>query len=315
MELYFLMKIKYFVSLLFCYNIVFAFPNQDELVQMNNYKIATYDTIWQRMLAGFKLHHKETNLVKYYEYQYTKNPRLFERILWHAALYLYFILDAVESYGLPTEVALIPIIESDYNPFSTNDALHYDGIWQITPKTGRIYHLYERYHVNYRKSVYYSTNAILQYLYKLNLIFKNWEITVAAYNMGLGNTLRLLHHHHNVFGFLHHHKIPEVTTVYIAKLYALANIITYSKKFHIRLPKVPNIQTLVLIDPPIHTTVESVYRHSHTKFNVFMWLNAQFNSLKYVISPHNKILLPVNNAKIYMQYLYNKKIDIGDIVH
>ena len=195
--------------------------------------------IWQEIRAGFKLEPFDHKLVKRHEKRYTRNPQHFERILERAATYLPYFLEQTNQQNLPTEIVLLPLIESAYNPrvYSSRGAA---GLWQFMPATGRLYGLNQDWWYEGRRDITYSTQAALKHLVRLNKKFDgNWPLTFAAYNAGSNGIKRAIKSNQRKdkatdLGSL---RLNSETRNYYPKLMAVKNIIQNPTAYGIELPK------------------------------------------------------------------------------
>ena len=227
---------------------------------MNNYNVRQSDNIWDRMSQGFQLNHDETKLVKYYEKFYTKNQATFDKLIKNATPYLYFVLTQTERAGLPSELALIPIVESDYDPLTINGTGRYDGMWQFTPMTGSRFGLNEDNNINDRKNIIKSTNAALAYFNYLNLMFKQWDVAIGSYNWGEGGMYKAIVASNQKIGNVTYSDLPlrKITAVYYPKIVALANIIQHPKEFGIKLDNIPNQPYFAIVHPTSNISINEI---------------------------------------------------------
>ena len=139
--------------------------------------------LWQRIRSGYALPELDTPLVARHEHWYASQPDYVARMTDHARMYLYFIVHEVERRGMPTEIALLPMIESAFNPtaYSVSRAA---GIWQFIPSTGKHFGMQQNWWYDGRRDVIGATNGALDYLQNLHDEFGDWELALAAYNCG-----------------------------------------------------------------------------------------------------------------------------------
>ena len=123
----------------------------------------------------------DSNLVADWETYYSSRPDYFARMIDNSAHFLYHIANEVEQRGMPLEIALLPMIESAYNPVAYSSA-HASGIWQFIPSTGKTYGLKQNWWYDGRRDVIAATGAALDYLQTLYRMFNDWELALAAYN-------------------------------------------------------------------------------------------------------------------------------------
>ncbi|RLM51913.1 lytic transglycosylase, partial [Halobellus sp. Atlit-31R] len=174
-----------------------------------------------------------------------------KRISGRASPYLYHIVQELEKRGMPTELALLPVIESAFNPqaLSTADAA---GLWQFVPGTGRDYDLKQNMFKDERRGVLASTDAALSYLQRLYTMFGDWQLALAAYNWGEGNIQRIIKKNQALgkgtdFDSLAELMPPE-TRNYVPKLQAVKNIVANPAQYNVTLPAIDNQPYFTAID-------------------------------------------------------------------
>ncbi|MDH5553532.1 MAG: transglycosylase SLT domain-containing protein, partial [Nitrosomonas sp.] len=145
--------------------------------------------LWQRLRNGFALEPLHNKHIKRNEISYTKNPKFLYRITKRSERYLFYIVEEVESRGMPSEMALVPLVESAFNPIakSSSNAV---GLWQFIPDTGKSFGLKQDGWLDERQDVIAATHAALDYLQALNNKFDDWNLALAAYNWGQGAVSR-----------------------------------------------------------------------------------------------------------------------------
>ncbi len=212
---------------------------------------STYKTIWPTMTSAFTLDHvKQNPAVAEQINWYQQHPALVNKIISQASPFLYYILQEIKQRELPGELALLPFIESGYDPtaYSYRGAA---GLWQLMPGTASGFGITQNWWYDGRRDVYDSTKAALNYLTYLRDFFDNdWLKAIAAYNSGEGTVQNAVHRnsqsqHATDFFSLH---LPKQTEAYVPKLLALAVIISHPKRYHIDLPFVANKPTIASVD-------------------------------------------------------------------
>lgn len=164
--------------------------------------------------------------------------------------YMYYIIDQLQTRNMPIELAIIPLMESAYNPKATSSAKA-AGLWQMIPSTAKAYGISSTYWYDSRRDLIASTDAALNYLQYLNNLFQeDWLLTLAAYNGGEGRIQRAqrwnqIHHLPTNFWAL---KLPKETMRYVPKLLAIVDIVQNSTKYHITLPKGDYTNALIQIN-------------------------------------------------------------------
>lgn len=308
------MKINKFFLLFSCsYQLSFAFIDfsyndisfANNTMLLDNYQTSDYDDVWERMISGFQLQYYNSSRVRYYEDFYSKNPAKLIDTFNKASTYIYFILNQIERYGLPTELALIPIVESNYDPEAINGTGRYDGIWQFTLLTGQRFNLYENNEINDRKNIIKSTNAAVSYFIYLQSLFKQWEVAIGAYNWGEGAMYKAILDSQQTIGNVNYEKLPlrKITADYVPKLIALSHIVKNPNKFGISLNYVSNVPKFQVSKPIVEDKVKNIVENSQISLNQFKILNPQFKNKASLVTYSNLIVLPNNNYNFYIASL------------
>ena len=141
--------------------------------------------LWQRIRRGFAMEPLASGVVQEQEKFYVTRPDYIRRFVERGSKYMYHIVEEVERRNMPTEIVLLPIIESAFNPQAYSRAAA-SGMWQFIPSTGKNFGLKQDYLTDHRRDVLLSTDAALDYLQKLYGMFNSWELALAAYNCGEG---------------------------------------------------------------------------------------------------------------------------------
>ncbi|MFM2347319.1 MAG: hypothetical protein RL654_2072, partial [Pseudomonadota bacterium] len=148
--------------------------------------------LWGRVRTGFGMPDLDNDLVRQHERWYASRPDYVQRMTDRGSRYLYHIIEEVQRRGMPTELALLPFIESAFNPQALSSA-RASGMWQFMPLTGKDYDLKQNLFRDDRRDVLASTRAALDYLGRLNKMFNgDWQLALAAYNWGEGNVKRAI---------------------------------------------------------------------------------------------------------------------------
>jgi len=272
-----------------------------DLMILNNSNSQQFNDIWSRMRAGFKLDHTQNDRVKYFEKVYTKNPKSFNKLMNNAIPYLYFLLSETERNGLPAELALIPGIESSYDPLAKNPTDAYAGMWQFVPSTGRRFFMTQNDDIDERRDIVKSTRSALKYFNYLYLMFHQWDVAIGAYNWGEGGMYRAILNSDMKLGQVQYTdlQLRQITADYVPKIIALASIIENPGKFGVTLNDAPNRPYFAIITPAPSTTVSDVSKLSNVDKQIFTKLNAAYKDTDYQLTAKNNILLPETNQNIY----------------
>jgi membrane-bound lytic murein transglycosylase D len=199
----------------------------------------TKTAIWVRMRTGFDFPAVEQDAVRHYIDEYVKHPHLFEQLLKRGEPYLFHILNRIEQGGMPAELALLPVIESAFDPFATSPA-GAAGIWQFMPETADYLGLKQDGWYDGRRDVITSTEAALGYLKQLHKRFDgDWLLALAAYNAGGTRVQRAIRHNRDTGKPVDfwHLALPAETRSYVPKLIALRTIIENPHDYNISLPR------------------------------------------------------------------------------
>ena len=197
--------------------------------------------LWGRIRRGFKMPDLDTKKAQNSTRWYAAQPDYIGRMTARASMYLYYIVEEIEKRGMPTELALLPFVESAMQPEAVSFAKA-AGLWQFIPSTGRLYSLEQSLWKDERFGVTESTRAALDYLQKLYAEFGDWQLALAAYNCGEAGVERALararkQHRSLAYKDL---RLPNETQYYVPKLQAIKNIIADPQRFGIALPAIRN---------------------------------------------------------------------------
>ncbi|MGR2826454.1 LysM peptidoglycan-binding domain-containing protein [Acinetobacter sp. 1124_18A] len=204
--------------------------------------ILKHGDVWKRMSVGFKmdLNHWDSRIEAQRSWFISRQPYL-DRLSARASRYLYHTVKEAERRGLPTELALLPVIESSYDPAATSSAAA-AGLWQFIPSTGRIYGLKQTGMYDGRRDVVESTRAAYEFLGSLYNQFGSWELALAAYNAGPGRIQQAINRN-QAAGLPTDYwslKLPQETMNYVPRFLAVAQIIKNPKAYGVELPPIAN---------------------------------------------------------------------------
>ena len=264
-----------------------------------------YADLWQRIRAGFQLDELASPMVAAQADAFADRPESIKRIVERSRRYLYFIVEAIETRGMPTEIALLPVIESAFNPTAYSSA-HASGIWQFIPSTGKNYGLNQDFWYDGRRDVLAATDAALDYLEKLHAQFNSWELALAAYNWGEGAVERAVAK--NVAKGLPTDYLslamPAETRGYVPKLLAVKNLIADPAKYGIALPAVANEPYFAVVTTQRPLDVKLAAKLADVPLAEFVALNA--GHMRPVIRATNRsqsLLVPVDRVERFQANL------------
>jgi membrane-bound lytic murein transglycosylase D len=269
--------------------------------------------LWERIRRGFTMGEMMSPLVQDYERYYINKQDYMKRFVTRGSRYLYHIVGEVERRGLPTEIALLPIIESAFNPQAMSGAKA-SGMWQFMPSTGSYFGLKQDWHADNRRDVVLSTNAALDYLTRLYGMFNSWELAFAAYNCGEGCVGRAIKANEakglpTDFQSLN---LPNETKNYVPKLIAVKNLVLSPGSYGIELTAVDNRPYFVRVPAPQKIDVKLAAKLAEMPADEFAALNPAFN--RPVASGRGYLLVPVESADTFRTNLELYKSLNGPLV-
>ncbi len=204
--------------------------------------------IWQVLRSGFRLTGTMNPRVRVELNWYIHHPGYMERTATRAKPYLYFILKSVRKRHLPAEIALLPIVESAYDPYAYSWA-HAAGLWQFIPSTARHFGIKINWWFDGRRDLIQSTRSALNFLSELHAQFGSWLLALAAYNSGAVTVEDAIQENQRLgrptdFWNL---DLPAATEAYVPRLLAVRDIIEHARRYGIHLPKIPDTPYLSVV--------------------------------------------------------------------
>jgi len=279
-------------------------PSPGQFVELPNAsrRVLTLDLtrdandIWDRIRRGFGMPDLDTELVAEQQLFYLNRPAFLNKVFERGGRYLWHIVDELERRGMPTELALLPMVESSYNPMAYSRS-HASGLWQFIPSTGRSYNLTQDNWIDERRDVIASTAAALDYLQTIYDMHGDWHLALASYNWGEGAVGRAIQRNldEGLPAEYSHLRMPDETRNYVPKLQALKNIVAQPELFHIELPYVPNSRHFVSIDTPGGIDLATAARLADMPLDEFLALNPSYK--RPVIAESGSLVVPVDRAE------------------
>jgi membrane-bound lytic murein transglycosylase D len=262
------------------------------------------ESIWPRIREGFAIPEVEGRRVAQFERWYQKNPEYVGRMLARASLFLHYIVEEIEKRDMPMELALLPMIESAYNPTAYSRA-HASGIWQFIPSTGKRYGLEQNWWLDERRDVIAATKAALDYLEMLHAEFNDWHLALAAYNYGENGVRRAIKRNkkRGKSTDYYHLRMPRETRNYLPKLQAVKNIISDPEQLNLALPEVADRPYFTIVEARQHIDIEVAARLAEMSIEDFEVLNAAYNRPVIASDGGRKILLPLDKAEAFITNL------------
>jgi membrane-bound lytic murein transglycosylase D len=256
--------------------------------------------LWARIRKGFKMPDLDTDHVRRHEQYYATRPEYMQRMTDRSRKYLFHIVEEIERRNMPMELALLPFIESAFNPQAVSSA-RAAGMWQFMPATGKDFSLKQNVFRDDRRSVLDSTRAALDYLQRLHGMFGDWHLALAAYNWGEGNVGRAIKNNQarGVGTAYTDLNMPDETRNYVPKLQAVKNIIGNPEQFRADLPLIENHPYFQSVTVQRDMDVELAARLADVPVDDFKALNPQLNRPVILAAGTPQILLPWDNATVF----------------
>ena len=261
--------------------------------------------IWERLRTGFNLPQQVTPSVQAHIDTFRNHPHHIERILQRGEPYLFYILSRVEERGLPAELALLPVIESAFDPFASSPA-GAAGIWQFMPATAKHVGLRQDWWVDGRRDIIAATEAALDYLSTLQQRFDgDWLLALGAYNAGGARVNKAIRRNRSQGKPLDywHLPLPEETRGYVPKLIALRAIIANPAAYNIALPALANSRYFTAVDTGGQLDLQVAARLTGTSMDELQRLNPGLTrSITPPASPHT-LLIPKASEQRFRERL------------
>ncbi|WP_234985915.1 lytic transglycosylase [Pseudogulbenkiania subflava] len=268
-----------------------------DMMLLNSSLLRNGDNVWQRVREGFQLDEVNAELVRRHERSLAARPEYFSRILERSHKYLFHIMNEVERRGMPTEIALLPAVESAFVA-TAQSSVGASGLWQFMPSTGRHYGLEQTWWYDGRRDVTASTSAALDYLDYLHGLFGDWNLALAAYNWGEGNLTRAIARAQaaGLEPTYENLKLPNETRNYVPKLLAVRNLLASPDKFGLKLDKFPNKPYFVAVSTGRHMDLDVAAKMAGMSVSEFKELNPAFNLPVYAHKAGRQMLIPANRV-------------------
>jgi membrane-bound lytic murein transglycosylase D len=264
--------------------------------------------LWERVRRGFAMPDINGDLVRHHEQWYANRPDYVQRMTERGSRYLFHIVEEVDKRGMPTELALLPFIESAFNPQAMSNA-NASGMWQFMPATGREFELAQNVFRDDRRNVLASTRAALDYLQRLHGQFGDWHLALAAYNWGEGNVRRAIARNQKLrkptnYASL---RMPNETRHYVPKLQAVKNLVARPDAYAVALPELANHPYFLTVPIERDIDVDLAARLAGLELDAFQQLNPQLNKPVILAAGTPQILLPYDNANVFVRNLGTHK--------
>jgi membrane-bound lytic murein transglycosylase D len=265
---------------------------------------APSSNLWIRIRDGFEMEPMNTPLEIEQVRWLSARPDYVHRSMARSSRYLFYIVQEVNTRNMPTEIALLPFVESAFVTHAKSSAKAM-GLWQFMPATGKDFRLTQNVFRDERRDVLQSTDAALDYLQRLHKQFGSWDLALAAYNWGEGNVSKA--QKRNLAAGLPTDylslKMPKETRNYVPKLMAYRQIVLDPQAYGIVLPDLENHPYFVAVDVGSDIDVALVIRLSEIPEDEFHSLNPSFNKPVILSNANQQILLPFGHAEVFQENL------------
>ena len=269
----------------------------DAVAEMNLVK----RDLWGRIRAGFAMPELDTPLVAQKEKFYLDRPEYLQRMFDRGARYLHYIVEEIEKRGMPTELALLPFVESAMNPVALSSAKA-AGLWQFIPSTGRAYDLSQNWWVDNRRDVVQSTRAALDYLQTIYEMHGNdWFLALASYNWGENAVARAIKRNEakgKPTDYLSL-RMPTETRHYVPKLIALKHIVMQADELGLTLPALPDKAYFVTVEKTRPIDLKLAAEFAQMSVADFVALNPAHNRPVIAANKNNVLKIPADKIDAF----------------
>ncbi|HEY1391778.1 MAG TPA: transglycosylase SLT domain-containing protein [Methylibium sp.] len=264
--------------------------------------------LWVRIRHGFAMPDLDNDLVHEREQWYADRPDYVQRMTERGGRYLFHVVEELDKRGMPTELALLPFIESAFNPQAMSVAKA-SGMWQFVPATGKHYALKQNVFRDDRRDVLASTRAALDYLQRLHDMFGDWQLALAAYNWGEGNVNRAIARNQRAGLPTDYQSLsmPAETRLYLPKLQAVKNIVSHPEAFGLSLPPLANHPYFLRVPIQRDIDVAVAVQLAEVPMEEFKTLNPSLNKPVILAAGTPQLLLPYDNASLFLRNLEEHK--------
>ena len=262
-------------------------------------------SLWQRIRNGFELPHQEHKRITANIKWYARHPSYVNRVAKRAEKYLYLIVEEIEKENVPLEIALLPVVESAFQPFAYSHG-RAAGIWQFIPGTGKLYGLKQNWWYDGRRDIKASTKAAIKFLSEMKRNFNDdWFLALAAYNSGWGTVRKAIRKNKRrgkptTFWDL---DLPRETEGYVPKLLAIAEIINNPAKYGIELRHIKNEPVVTEVNIESQIDLALAAELAEISMEELYILNPAYNRWATDPKGPHKLLLPLEKESIFVQNL------------
>ena len=260
--------------------------------------------LWVRVRKGFTIPDVDSPLVAKWENYYASRPEYLNRIINRSNPYIFHVVEEVEKRGMPMEFALLPMIESAYNPRAESHAKA-AGMWQFIPATGKRYGLERTWWYDGRRDVVAATGAALSYLQEIHDMFGDWQLALASYNWG-ENAVKRAVNRNMAAGLSADYvdlRMPDETRNYVPKLLAIRNIIADPAAYGVELKPINNQPYFTTLQTGKHMDVSVAAKLAEISVDELLRLNPGFIRPVIAHKEDRQLVLPVGKKDIFERNL------------
>ncbi|MGL5007080.1 MAG: LysM peptidoglycan-binding domain-containing protein [Plesiomonas sp.] len=261
--------------------------------------LAQQQGVWDYIGSTLKIPVPNNERIRSQKARYLRNKSHLQRVTERSEPYLYWIVEEVKKRNMPIEVALLPMVESAFDPNATSSA-NATGLWQITPATGRNYGLDQNWWYDGRRDIGASTRAALDLLQRLNKMFDgDWTMTLAAYNAGEGRILKAIKANkaRNKKTDYWSLDLPRETALYVPKVLALSDIVRHADKYALKLPHIDKSSALARVNVGQQFDMNSAAQVAGMSVDELQALNPAYTTRATAPTGPHYLMLPKKKAK------------------
>ncbi|MGB1261353.1 MAG: LysM peptidoglycan-binding domain-containing protein [Cognaticolwellia sp.] len=261
--------------------------------------------VWQRIRSQLTFSIPENPRLVSQRNWFVKHPSYLNRVAKRAEPFLHYIVEELEANNIPLEIALLPIVESAFDPFAYSHG-RASGMWQFVPGTGKRFGMKQNWWYDGRRDVVASTQGAIKYLQYLHKFFDgDWMLALAAYNSGEGRVRRAVRSNKKKnrptdFWSL---DLPKETRAYVPKLLALADIVKRSDELNIKLHPIDNNSVLSRVDIGSQLDLAKAAQLAQLSLTELQRLNPGFNRWATDPDGPHYLLLPKHKVADFQQGL------------
>ncbi|MCW8863460.1 MAG: transglycosylase SLT domain-containing protein, partial [Colwellia sp.] len=286
-------------------NIDVTHPVDDVDFSLKDNALQDSNDVWQRIRGQLSFDVPENNRVVMQRNWYVKHPSYLDRVAKRAEPFLYYIVEELEKNNVPVELALLPVVESAFDPFAYSHG-RASGMWQFVPDTGKRFGMKQNWWYDGRRDVVASTEGAIKYMKYLHKFFDgDWLLALAAYNSGEGRVQRAVRKNksngkNTDFWAL---DLPKETRAYVPKLLALADIIKRPEHFNLSLYKIANEEVISQVNIQSQLDLAKAASLADLSLTELQRLNPGFNRWSTDPDGPHRLLLPKHKVDHFEQGL------------